>query len=282
MKQRKAKFLMIMTMFLVFGAVPSLAHAGARDLVVIRPGGPSPSDEAQKQIDNLAKQLAKKAGWDEGATTGRYFNDESEGLAYIKQTKPGFVLGTLGFYLKHKDSLGLRVINQGIVHGKTESQFYLVAREGTLKSLADLKGKTLAGTHLQEPEFIERIVLNHALTFGTDVKVQAMPSLRALRKCNKGEVDAVILDEKEMESLSDLPFGSQLEPFFASKPLPNTGFMAIQNGPSAADIKSFAAATAAFCSFEDGKTICKDFDIQGFKPVNDSFYEKIRTQYKGK
>lgn len=270
----------LVTFALVLVSVPALA--GPHDLVVVRPGGPSASEQALAQIDRLAKQLAEKAGWDKTTAKGSYFTDEAEGLKYIKANKPGFILGSMGFYLKYRDELGLTIINQAILAGSLESKYYVVSKKGGPASLADLKGKTFAGTHLEEPEFVERILLERALAFDKDVTIKTMRSLRALKKLAKGEVDAVILDQKEYDGIAQLPFAGDLQTIFTSKPVPNNGFMSVKGNATAADKAAFLKSATNFCSYEDAKGICEDFDIQGFKPAKDGSFSGLRNLYKGK
>lgn len=272
----------IVTCF-IFGIV-MVAFAGPHDIVIVQSGGPSASEQAQQQIDRLAKQIASTAGWDINSVSGKYFDSNEEAAQYIQKNKPGFVLGDLGFYLQFRDQLSLKVFNQATLRGKNEIIYYVVALKGTLKSLADLKGKTLLGAHLENPKFIERIVFDGAISLESDVKAEKQRSLRALRKLKKGEADAVLLDEKEHASLSTggLPFQIEVDTIFTSRPVPNNGFMTVGKTATAEDIKSFAEAAKNFCNYQDAKEICKDFDIQGFKPIDDGFFSKIRNQYKGK
>ena len=258
----------------------AFAFAGPYDIVVVRPGGPSQSEQAQEQIDRLAKELGKKAQW-AGMASGRYFNDEAQALEFIRLNKPGFLLGSLGFYLKHSQALGLTMTNQAVIKGPTKSQYYIVAKKGTLAAIVQLEGKTLAGVHLEEPEFVERIVLDRALVFGKQVTINPMRSLRALKRLDQGQVDAVILDQKEYDSLGSLPMGAAVEMIFVSKPIENGGFMAIRKNASPADIQSFTQAAQDFCSFKDSGEICTDFDIQSFKPVTDGLFATVHNQYKG-
>lgn len=276
----KSIILALFLTFLIAGSV----YAGPHDIVVVQSGGPSASEQAQQQIDRLAKQIAATAGWDVNTVSGKYFDNNMEAAEYVKKNKPAFVLGDLGFYLEFRDQLDLKVFNQATLRGKNDVTFYVVAQKNSFKSLDDLKGKTLCGTHLENPKYIERIVFEGAISLGDDVKVTKQRSLRSLRKLAKGEADAVLLDEKEHSSLKSggLPFEADFVTIFTSKPVPNNGFMTVGNTASSEDIKAFTEAAKNFCEYQDAKEICKDFDIQGFKPINDSFFSEIRNQYKGK
>lgn len=277
---KRAAIVVFMVIIFIFSA---LAIAGSYDIVVVRPGGPTASEQAQQQIDRLTKQIAEKAGWSSVGVVGRYFTDDSKALSYITANKPGFVLGSLGFYLKYRDKLGLRIINQATIGGKTTSKYYIVARKGTVPNLEGLKGKVLAGTHLEEPEFVQRVVFENQVMFGTEVKVLPGRTIRSLRKLTMGKVDAVILDEKEYSSLGELDFAPELELIFTSKDIPNNGFAVITKNVTKSQIAAFEKAASDFCQHSDAKTICEDFNIQGFTPVKDSAYNQFRAMYnKGK
>ena len=269
-------------LILMFLATWGAAWAGPHDIVVVRPSGPSASEQAQAQIDRLTKQIAAKAGWNAAGASGRYFTSEDEAVAYIKAKRPGFVLGSLGFYLKYRDALGITMVNQAVVKGSTKSQYYVVAKKGTLQTLDELSGKTLGGVHLDEPQFVERNVFDGKLTFGDQVKIQPMRSLRALRRLDKGELDAVILDQKEKDSLAALTMGAGFELIFASRPISNGGFMTITANASAKDVQVFTQAAKDFCTYDEGKEICKDFDIQEFRPASDGLFAAERAKFKGK
>lgn len=262
-------------------AFASSAFAGPYDIVVIRSGGPSPSQQAQEQIQRLVGQIAKNAGWPHSAK-GVYFNDEAKGLAYIQSEKPGFVLSSPGFYLKHKVELKLTLLNEAVVSGASTITYFVVVKNQTATDLEGLKGKTLAGVHLEEPEFIQSVVFENRIVLGSDVKISVMRSLRALKKLDSGNVNAVILDRKEYDSMKSLPFADSLSTIFTSGKIPNTGFMTIGSNSSVNNATALKKAVNGFCDLEGGKEICTDFDIGGFVPVDSVAIKKLEAQYNKK
>ena len=249
--------------------VPHTTIAGPHDLVVIRPGGATASDEAQQNVNNLLKLIARASGWPAESANARYFNNENEGLRYIQATKPGFVLVTPGFYLKHRTKLNLTPVNKISLAGSTTSSFSVVAKKGTLSALADLKNKIVAGSSLSEPEFVQKIVFAGKLKLNADVKAKQMSGLPALKALRAGDVDAVVLDAQEYQSLPALPFASEFTTIFTSKTITNTGIMADGNNTDDAAIKAIAEATKEFCATPDGKNICTTFQITGFEPASE-------------
>ena len=265
---------------LILGALlVQSAWAGPHDLLVIRPGGPAASDEAQAQVGRLIAEIAQKAGWPAGSATAHYFNREADGLAAIEADRPGFVLTTPGFYLKHGAELSLTPINRVQIDGKTAQSYYVVALKTGPASLDDLKGRTLAGAPLTEPEFVERIVLGGRFAFGTDLTATAMPGLRALKKLVKGEVDAVAVDATEYKALASLPFAGDLATIYTSDPVPSTGLMALGGVATEADVKALAEATASFCDDGESKAVCRTYGIEGFVPASAETYKAMADAY---
>ena len=196
-------------------------------------------------------------------------------MQYIQATKPGFVLITPGFYLKHRIKLNLTPVNKISLAGSTTSSFSVVAKKGTLSALADLKNKTVAGSSLSEPEFVQKIVFEGTLKLGTDVKAKQMSGLPALKALRSGEVDAVVLDAQEYQSLPALPFASEFATIFTSKPITNTGIMAAGKHTDNASIKALVQATKEFCATADGKNVCTTFQITGFEPASQRDYDEL-------
>lgn len=266
----------------VFIFEPHAAIAGPHDLVVIRPGGATASDEAQQNVNNLLKLIARAAGWPAESANARYFNNENEGLQYIQATKPGFVLTTPGFYLKYREKLNLTPVNKISLAGSTTSSFFVVAKKGTLSSLADLRTKTVAGSSLSEPEFVQKIVFEGTPKLGTDVKAKQMSGLTALKALRAGDVDAVVLDAQEYQSLPALPFASEFATIFTSKPITNTGIMAAGKISDDATIKAMVEATKEFCATVDGKNVCTTFQITGFEPASERNYDELIKRWGNK
>ena len=258
----------------------SVVWAGPHDLAVIRPGGPTADATAQSQVGKLIKQIAAVAGWPVEAANAQYCNTTESGYNYIKKSKPGFALITPGFYLKYRDELKLRPLNKIVLNEGAQVQYYVIVKKGTAATLADLKGKTLVGAHLAEPEYVERIVLGKQLKFGKDITVQTMSGLAALRKLNNGEVGAVLVDSKEYKSLGVLPFAAQLATLYTSPAIPNTGIVAVGNNATAADWAALQKGTTNFCQNPAGLPICQLMEITGFAPVEESVYNGIFQQYR--
>jgi len=152
-------FSMRTTVFAVAIAAACLAScfsAGAEDaptLVIVQPGYPGSTKDAEGFIRKLSAYVEEKAGLK--GLFGEYHNDEKGALAAVEKLKPAFGVVSVGFYLAHRKDLGLKPLLQS----KPGDNFVLVARTGELKDLAALKGQPVAGGPLHERGYLERVAL---------------------------------------------------------------------------------------------------------------------------
>jgi hypothetical protein len=259
--------------------LPHSLSAGPRDLVVVRPGGPSTSEEATRQVSRLIVEIARRAGWEETLVQATYFNRADDAVAHIANNPPGFLLTSPGFFLEHRTALKLEPINQILINNRNTHRYYIVVRKDTFTNLSDLQGSILAGAALAEPDFVERVVLERRFDFGTNLKVEHRRALSALRKLRQGELDAVILDEMEHTSLEQLPFAGELTTIFASAPVPNTGIFALEEVAAEGDAEALAVATENFCKMGEGSAICETYGISGFKQVRPDLFDDLIRQF---
>ncbi|MDP8223397.1 MAG: PhnD/SsuA/transferrin family substrate-binding protein [Candidatus Lernaella stagnicola] len=264
---------------MLFVMIAAIAVAGSHHLAVIRPGGPPATDQAHAQVAGLMHGLAATAGWPAGSADARYFNTTDDGYRYVKSQRPGFVFTTPGFYLAYRDELKLQPLTRAVLREGDTIQYFVVAKKGGASSLADLKGKTLAGAHLAEPAFVERIVLGGQLKLGDDVQAKVTSGFAALKNLHAGTVDAVLLDSKEKQALAALPFAGDLVVIFTSATIPNTGIMAVGGNVSAAEAAALRKAAADFCGSAAGKAVCDTFGIERFVPADASVYQRLVDQY---
>jgi|GEM_PF-1959741 len=268
----------LILLLLLLAAMPVLA--GPRDLVVVRPGGPTASEEAGNQVRRLIREIAVRAGWPAESANAFYFNRAEDALAHIAGDRPGFILTTPGFYLAQRAALGLDPLNQILLAGEDTHRYHVVARkEGGPASLEALKGTSLSGAPLAEPEFIERVVFGGQFDFGTDIEARHGRALSSLRKLCRGDLDAVILDDTEHDGLPSLPFAGELVTIWSSPPLPNTGIFAVNGTASPGDARALLSATADFCSGDEGAAICETYGITGFRPVPAGAFDELIATY---
>lgn len=195
------------------------ASAGeAFDFVVIQPGQPGTTEDAQPVMDALATYVGQKLG--AGVTVqGRYFNQAESAAAYLSGRHPSWGIVSLGYYLAHADAEGMTPLAATRPGGADSDVWRLLAAAEGPDDWQSLRG-TVAGTMLFEPEVAARLM------FATSV--DKLPfrlegtsrPLRALRAVLRGQGCGVMLDASQYEAVQALPLVSGLKVVATSEPLP--------------------------------------------------------------
>ncbi len=150
MKTLKTSKLIVLTILGVFPALPALP----RDpyFVIIQPGYPGSTAEAENFIQDLAGELSKLGGPEN--LRGSYYNETKAALQAIEEKDPAFGIVSLGFFLAHEKKFQL----EPVLESRPLARFYLVVQKGEPVQLQDLAGKEVAGTPFHEMEFVRRIL----------------------------------------------------------------------------------------------------------------------------
>src|SRR5438093_7140232 len=130
-----------------------LKAAETARIIIIQPGYPGSTRDAEGFVSQLADYVGGKTGLQ--GISGEYHNEEKRALSALAEKRASFGLVSLGFYLGHRQELGLRVLLQS----KPKDNYVVVARKGEVKDVASLAGQPVAGGPLQEGRFLERIAL---------------------------------------------------------------------------------------------------------------------------
>ncbi len=159
-----------------------------------------------------------------------------------------------------------------------------MVQKGKFKSLDELKGKTLGGTVLEEPDFIGKIVFagkyEPASYFVLKPSNQA---IRALRALDKGELDAVIFNEQQYAGLASLQaWKPRSKPVFTSEEIPLMGVVADSANTTPEERARFGKALAGMCSDTEGKKLCELFGVESFTTVDASVFEPMAKLWGGK
>jgi hypothetical protein len=254
-------------------APPSVALAGAKEppvgIVVIYLGGPDTGAEGKKLIDQLIEHLAGAMAVDPASLVGTYFNETKPAIEHLMKNKDAFILGSLGFYLANRKSLSLSPLALLKSAANGEERDYVLVRKGRYKSPDDLKGKTLFGSPLFEDlGYLDRVVFGGKLEVAKhfDLKPTSRP-LSAVRKLERDEADAVLLNTVQYDSLRRLPLFEKLEVVFTSDPRPALGLMMIETAHTKALRDKVLKAVVEMCATPKGQSLCSNFGIAGFDPV---------------
>jgi hypothetical protein len=260
------------------------APASPLTVVICYPGGPVRASDAKPAMDSMLAVIEEIGQWDKGSITCEFASKVDKCRKLMAGSDPHFAILSVGLYLEHMQKHHLVPVAQPNVEGRTTDTFRILVRKGSFGTLADLKGKTLGGTHLGEPRFLKKIVFKSKIDPAKHFKLKpSRRALRALRNLSKGrKLDAVILNEQQYKSLDSLPFADKLEVVFASEPIPLVGLLANTKKTTKHERGRITQALSSMCTHAKGKELCQLFGIESFGPASAKPYQKIMTLWKSK
>lgn len=272
-----ARALLLVSMLGVSWAAP--ARAESRDFVILMSGFLGTTDQAAPVLDNLFRRLESTLGWPAKSINGAYYPDPEEGLQALKQQNPGFAVVTHQMYFQHHKAMKMQVIAGMVLADGAMSRFHLVARkEGGPTKLEDLVGRTIASPHLKETLFAEKILLGGRLRLGegtgTAKAIHVSAPLAALRKVQRSQADAALVDEPVMKQLPSLPFGGELQEIFTSEEIPPLPVVALGSS-AAADRQPMAKALLGLCTGAEGADLCSSLRLEAVRTASDRTYAPL-------
>ncbi len=257
------------------------AAAEGYDLLVCYPGGPVKDSQAEGAMGDMLRTIEALGGWPAGTFRHEFTTRLDVCRKKLAERPPHFTILSLGLFLEAREAHHLAPLVQPRIKGQTADVLRVLVRKGTFKKLADLQGKTLGGSMLEEREFLRRVAFEGALD--PAVHFQLKPNKRALqslRKLAKGELDAVLVNQIQYDGLPGLPFARDLEVIHSSAPMPLVGVAADEGRVPAAERKRMAEALAKMCAAGEGAKQCELFGVEAFLPAPADAYQKVQALWK--
>lgn len=250
-------------------------------VVIVYLGGPEAGGEGQKLIDQLIAELGAAMGLAPGALVGSYFTENAPAVEKLAAQPDSFVLGSLGFFLAQRQKAGLLPLARLKTTVDGTEQFHILVKKGRYQSLAELEGKVLCGSPLYEdPKFLDAIVFGGKLQAARYFKLEPTTRpLSAVRKLDKEQLDAVLLNTVQFESLRRLPLFDKLAELFVSEPMPALGLMVVDTPRTRAVKDQLLQTLLGLCGTPQGKSVCGNFGITGFEPLDEAPLAKVIGQY---
>ena len=273
-------------LFLLASLLNPLSALAAADapIIVCYPGGPVNAKEANAAMGSMLRVVERVGQWPAGSLNSIFTAKADECRTLMDDKNPKFVITSLGIFLEQRDKHHLVPLVQPTIKGRTSEQYRVVAQQGKYGSITELKGKTLGGTVLDEPDFIGKIVF--AGKYKPDTYFQLQPTnqaIRALRSLDKGELDAVMLNEQQYNGLASLNLKTPIEAVFTSEEIPLMGMVADSKLSTPEERTRLGNALAGMCSDAEGKKLCELFGVDTFAVVEPSQYDAmVKLWKKGK
>jgi ABC-type phosphate/phosphonate transport system substrate-binding protein len=245
-------------------------------IVVCYPGGPVNAKDANSAMSSMLRVVERVGQWQENSFNSLFTAKSDECRKQMTEKNPKFAITSLGQYLELRTQHNLVPLVQPNIKGRTSERYRVMTQKDKYKSLDELKGLTLGGTVLEEQSFIGKIVFagkyDPASFFALKTSNQA---IRALRSLDKGELDAVILNEQQFGGLASLHLEKPLEAVFTSEEIPLMGVVANSATTTAEERTRFGKALEEMCTDTEGKKLCDLFGVESFAAVDAAVFEPM-------
>ncbi|MEE8381463.1 MAG: PhnD/SsuA/transferrin family substrate-binding protein [Thermodesulfobacteriota bacterium] len=243
--------------------------SSAMNVLVCYPGGSIRTQDAQSAMGSMLRALEETGGWTAGTMKGLFATEINDCTKILSDQKPQFAITTLGIFLESREKLNLIPLVQPRIKGSSSDIYRIVVRQGTFKSIEELKGKTLGGPLVAEPTFLKRVIFQGKVDPLSFFELKGSRRvLRSLRDVAKGKLDAVIINAQQHSALSSLPFVDELQVVFTSEEIPLVGVVANGQRTTAGERNRFSRALSKMCTHQDGKPLCELFGVEAFVPVD--------------
>lgn len=257
---------------------PFAAHAAPDPemIVVCYPGGTVNAKDANGAMSAMLRVVERVGQWQENSFNSLFTTKSDECRKQMAEKNPKFAITSLGLYLELHSQHNLVPVVQPKIKGRTSERYRVMVQKDKYKSLDELKGKTLGGTALEEPLFIGKIVFagKYAPAGFFDLKASNQ-AIRALRSLDKGELDAVILNEQQFGALGSLQMKTPLEAVFTSDEIPLMGVVVNGSTTTPEERARFAKALEEMCTDTEGKKLCDLFGVETFVAVDAAVFEPM-------
>jgi hypothetical protein len=245
-------------------------------IVVCYPGGSVNVKDANGAMSSMLRVVERVGQWQENSFNSLFTTKSDECRKQMNEKKPKFAITSLGQYLELRSEHNWVPLVQPRIKGSTSERYRVMVQQDKYKSLEELKGLTLGGTVLEEPSFIGKIVF--AGKYDPTRFLVLKPSnqaIRALRSMDKGELDAVILNEQQFGGLASLHMEKPLVAVFTSEEIPLMGVVANSVTTTLEERARFGKALEGMCIDSEGKKLCELFGVESFVKVDAAVFEPM-------
>ncbi|WAR44823.1 sterol transporter periplasmic substrate-binding protein BstB [Methylomonas rapida] len=245
-------------------------------IVVCYPGAAVNVKDANGAMTSMLRVVERVGEWQENSFNSLFTTKTDECRKQIAEQNPRFAITSLGLYLELRNQYNWQPVVQPKIKGRTSERYRLMVQKDQYRSLDELKGKSLGGTVLEEPAFIGKIVFagryDPSNFFALKNSNQA---IRALRALDKGELDAVMLNEQQFGALDSLHLQTPLVALFTSEEIPLMGVVANSAMTTAEERARFGKALEGMCTDAEGKKLCDLFGVESFVGADQTVFEPM-------
>jgi hypothetical protein len=234
------------------------------DFVIIQPGQPGTSEDAQPVMDALATYVQSKLG--AGVTVrGRYFNQVEQAAAYLAQNQPRWGIVGLGYYLGYADTRTMTALASTRPGGADSDIWRLVVAKDGPDTWQAVK-EPVSGTMLFEPGVAAQLLFDKSARELPFTLQGTFRPLRDLRSVLRGKGGAVVLDRLQYDAVKALPMASDLKVLATSASLPTSVVVAF--GPTGGLHDRFRKVLHAMQKDPAAAELLQLLQTEGFGPAD--------------
>ncbi len=250
-------------------------------VAIFAPDMPFTQAEGENYIGQFITILANSVGMKPENFKGRYFNDGNDAKNFISQNKNVFVMGSLSFFLPNRNWLKLVPVASIDYAGSDMEKYYLTVQKGKYKSMADLKGKTVAGNVFKEDgRFINKFIFNGKIDAYSYFKTSFTTSVRgSVRNLQKGKLDAILLNHRDYVKFKSRKDFESLEIIYTSESIPALGLM-MNDSPYNRSMKDkFLNAVIKMNTMQEAQTMFNANGMDGFRKINTGLIDNAISKF---
>ncbi len=199
------------------GSVSAAGSAGSVNFVIIEPGQPGTSTDAQPVMDSLAKYVSTKLG---KPASGVYFNELGPALKYLDGNQPVWGICGLPFFKSYQNTYMLVSIASTLPQGFDKDIWRILIPSDGPDSVRDIKG-TIFGSMFYTPE-ARKILFGRDAAETQLVMENTSRPLSKLRSVNKGKAAGVCLNVVQYSVVNGMDGFSGVKVIYESGKLPTS------------------------------------------------------------
>ncbi len=252
------------------------AVAAATDLLLLLPGFPGTTEQAQPYVDQMLRYLETDMGETPFSMKGIFIPDGADAAERLASVKPGIALMEPSVYAMSQKTQKMQVIARVHANGRGEQTYYVVTRKDGAANLKALSGKTMSGVVVHDPKYVFNVLLDKKAP--TDIRLvsQGRP-LKSLRDVHRGDADAALIDQDAKDHMSELEFASDLQIIHTSAPVPAPAVVVLNDGRAKAD--AIRKSLVGLCDRPEGKDLCRSLTLTAVIPASDKDYRPLLAKY---
>ncbi|HVV85067.1 MAG TPA: PhnD/SsuA/transferrin family substrate-binding protein [Kofleriaceae bacterium] len=255
-------------------AVPGPARADdSVGILVLKEHQTGTAAQHQPYVDKELVVLARLMGW--ASAKGSYQTTRSGADTYVKASKPRYGIYTLAAFLAQRDKYNLVVVGQELASVADGQQYFLVSKTAT--DAAGCKGKKLATDLGDDTRFVDKVVFDGKLSLSQFTLVTTARPAQAGKQVMAGTAACALVDDAELADLKQVSGGAAVKTLWTSAKLPPVVVAAFASAP-AADRSALSATLPKLCQ-GDGKQVCVEMGITGYKAAGAADYAAVMTAY---